>query len=935
MEQSLLPLFSEPRIPGKIQRVQPYPADVPPPINPGAEALGPEYTGRFKDIYLQTKTLPAGQPIYRSGQEREVRPSGVLWKITEKEDEQPRFFSTAHVAAMYGDERNVLFKYIPKTDIQLLVIDKGFCDFLHGLIGLASVIKLPPGRAALFQKFLLTFGYYTDAAEAQTILAPYPELRLAPKYPKVGDFNRISTSANDFEVFSRVMDALRALDRRFNVYQGFYMHPMNSGMWNTHDLLSLQGIFPEEIYFHPSDVDIPGFPGGGLGNPNTALAVVPFHSETPGYRWVPSDNIRQHREYTCFHVKSLDDMPTDDKSLLNDSKPHVLKYICYVNGQYRDIRKLFDAQDKTYKIPPGDIARFYRIFIDYIQMLYNHIERDVFQEIAKVIHEFYRIDGRLYNNMPQAGATPFNDADGNFNENLFIFTILNNTLKANVGGLNNSLVLASQKCSEKIAEYLDKHKDIPFEYDKPPTTFNAVISGGALFGLYTHGEERKQTKDIDMKIVYTGDKDNPDNGNELLILINPGKFCKLECYHMLATYITYIWTSFTQHLFDNLTGYKIFVFKDTLDRPDVYGLSTDRYTLPKSVEKEYRAEARSSSTYRKFNIEVELDRAFKKLYPDKSILNEFHSFLTKNPVSLQLENPSESKTLNSYQEFMNIRLDILSKKREVPKEDVVRRQIMNENLRRLVEVFRMWYKTLVEPAIPDDQKQLYTFYSSDLPTFLSGRPYLQFKNGAEYRIGYFSSLFINEYGLIDYTYDSRFTTIGSFTKFSGLLDNGYNDENGTPSQTNILYGSGFHFIYESYKLNEICGKSYHFDDEFNAKGMMNPFNECAPSPENREAKRQKYKNRAERVLRYITATFPKEMAAMGDTLEGMINFILADPNRLKTIQWLTTELIKRSTAGRAAEYFIGGGRKRRGTYKRSIRKRKQTRRRRTSRKSKY
>jgi hypothetical protein len=950
MEQSLLPLFNNPQIPGRLEKIQPYSADATPPVNPGTPPLGPEYMGTFKDVFLLVKVLPAQTPIYRSGQEREIKQSGVVWKITDKEDQQPRFFSTAHVAAMYGDEHSYLFKYAPKTDIQLLVIDESFCYFLQRLIGVADAIKLPPGRIELFQKFLATFGYSVEGidigqarAYAQTVITPNPEVKLAPNYPKIGDFNRISISANDFYVFSGVINSLRALDKRFNVYQGFYMPPMNSGMWNTYDLLSLNGVFPEELYFHPSDVDIPGFPGGGAGNPNTALAVVPYSADKPGYRWVPNPVIRQRREYTCFHgLASVSSMPTDDETLLNDDASNILKYICYVNGQYRDIRRLFDTQDKTYRIPEKNpLGQIYWSLIQYINLTYAAVERDVFFQIGQVIHEFYRIDGRLYVNMPLAGAAPFNDADGKFNENLFIFTILNNTLKANVGGLNNSLVLAMKACVTNIKDYL-ADKDIPFEYDDAAAAplFQAVISGGALFGLYTHGDERKQTKDIDMKIVYTGDYNHPENSNEQIISKNPAKFWKLECYHMLATYITYIWTSFTQHLFDNITGYKMFVFKDSLDRPAAYGLPTDRYKLPAHVDKEYRADARSSSTYRKFNIEVELQKAFQRRYPEfadpgNTILDRFNMFLATNKPTVSFLDETGVDTIplpiDSYATFMNVRLKILKQKRDIPADDE-RRRWMNENLRRLVEGFRVWYEGNILPSVPDAH-ELYAFYSLHLPTFLSLRPQLQFANGADYRIGYFSSLFINEHGLIDYTYDSRFTTMGAFTKFSGLLENGYNDANGDSTSNDVLYGSGFHFIYESYKLNLICESAYPFDDEFNAEGFMNPFNECAPNPVNREAKRQKYKNRAERVLRYVTTHFQQQMSAVGGTLKGMIDSINNDPDRINIIKDLTKRLIETSQAGRGAEYFIGGAR--RGTYKRRVSGRKQTRRRRARRKSKY
>ncbi len=155
-----------------------------------------------------------------------------------------------------------------------------------------------------------------------------------------------------------------------------------------------------------------------------------------------------------------------------------------------------------------------------------------------------------------------------------------------------------------------------------------------------------------------------------------------------------------------------------------------------------------------------------------------------------------------------------------------------------------------------------------------------FKNKAEYKIGFFTSLFINKegdgqdkdktYGLIDFTYDTHYSTFGTFTSYAGIK------EFGTRNVSGIHYGSSFWFIHESDKLNTICNITVYPGDN---KADVNPQNFCSPNKLNRESKQKKYAERYRLVREFFIGYIKHLLALTRDTTHN-VNDLIEDLKKI-------------------------------------------------------
>jgi hypothetical protein len=945
------------------------------------------------DWELIVRTIPKSTYLYHAGQrindakERLFTPEA---SCTHNEDFLPHFFSNKYVAALYANPENPYsYTYEVNMPLRLLEVNEVFCDYIWELY----VNNIFPAIRPILGQFIITFGYSREGIpddvkkqfrqRAEEILQNFKYIKLSSTYPIPNKINRISTSNNDFAMFSSMMTILPQILPAAGLIHGFYMPPHNSGMWNMTNLVQLDGIFPEEVYvsYEATDAELQKL---------LILQQKVGQGFKCGYNLFPAGKLEK-AEAACFYKTNV--MSPGAPSTMPTGVTFAERYISMVNYRYTQcVNKILADNYFGITIPESSYRIQYKIIGDFIKQLLGDIQQHTFKNMAKVLHEFYRMDSRLYENMPINGFTsPFggevNDVKGRtrlqkkaeggvaaagggggvaavaptfapFNENLFIFTILNNVLKSTVAGLNDILVHAMNYTRNNIDTFRSKYPAFPFDISESDsvTSFNAVVSGGALFGLYTHGTARRQTKDMDVKIVLTTDEEK--NANPLIVQENGGfspLFWKMELYHMISMYITFYWQKITFNLYELLTTSKMNWFKESLKTIE------NVYELPKSHQDTsivYSPAVGRSPTYISI-IEFGLNEYFQKKWPAESnLLTQFNTYIQKqsktdspleykNYTFVEVEREKgkrKSKSgileentvpITSYKEFVLARLHLLSEKRklklasegvnntitEEQKEEY--RRIINQSIKNISGLFITWYTATFEADA--EKMSLLRLYDKDLPNLVANRPYVEFDKDLKYGISYFSSLYINSthsanasYGVIDYTFDTYFNTIGSYQKFSGLLDNLYNNLNGAESDEGLLYASGYHFIYESNKLSVICNRSYFMDAEFIEENVNNPFNNCSPDLHKRREKQIKYNDRAIRVLTYIQKEWTKlqdQVPALNNlpqpvNLDSLIQAFNAMADKDIQIRNFTKALIEVAREGRieGREYFIGGRR---------------------------
>jgi hypothetical protein len=908
-------------------------------------------------------TLQAGTHLFRSGPKDEVeykKPTSHWFPIVDK-GKRPVFFSNQYVAATYATDKSYLYRYKIVNDVVLRVVNKNLIDDIKKLVTVITTQinegkSRPLGEEYTYEEkkqtcmiFLILFGkdmiFNNNVTDKQIdyqrkeILKDYPAISVLPLNKDT--FNRISTTNYDIEYFGKMLELI---NKHSNIkYDGFYCPSFDAGQFNKTHILGSDTLFPQEIFL-PSFISLTG---------KEIYSVESFYSDKkshPGYKYVPlnkegtnldidEQNIRMLR---CFQRTDMtnpevygnmeDNLEVDE--FPKSTTPSLVKYIASLQLQYEEIANNFLSYiDKSFKIEPtpgvdedfqdpADMAS-QKYILDTVKprlekaILSTDFQIVLFAELLELVQKGLSMDVTLFQNMPLKQANPnlsgpFHDG-AEFNENLFLYSVLNNMLKQNVVGLNK---LFEQSLSSMYVPLGLNTRD----------TFKAVISGGALFGIYTYGDFRRQTKDIDLKIILESDNEPEPRDQSLYIYTTPNRKMYFEILHLIPTMITSVWGILSTEIFRNLAGYKIDFFKQyLLEHP--YHLQ-----LP-NKHKNVAGEA--------YSFYLGVKPTVQKPNPEMLIF-DYIKFVTNEDVASAwiilfdgaLKTTKKSNGTQTfpegYKSFYNYRKSLFEQRKaaKISKNNAKKSEI-NEQLKNLkkyiVGVFlsKVCQDFFIANKIPINDETALNIIIDSVPSFVQnvrlnvtlptgGNPY--------FKAGDFASLDIvvnndkknRDYGLIDYTYDSRYLTIGSFQKSSGLIHNGYDDINEIP------YASAYHFIYESNKLNTICKRGYPFEAMFVEEN--NPFNACAPNPENRAKKAAKYANRYQRVLDYMSQV----LGSKYDSLDKVLSMV----TKLQEHSNFNEKLINYAQSRRGAEYFIGAGRKRKQTRRRKskhMKKSKKTR----------
>jgi hypothetical protein len=402
--------------------------------------------------------------------------------------------------------------------------------------------------------------------------------------------------------------------------------------------------------------------------------------------------------------------------------------------------------------------------------------------------------------------------------------------------------------------------------------YSPVISGGALFGVYTTGMFRRLTKDADVKIVLEGDV--ADNGNEYELMQNSEYLERLgrqENDHWALTVANYIWLTVNEYIFNELAGKKLYVYARVINAIGRMKIQVRDYSNNENGIEPLKWGVYASATPNKRNLTntvVEFDRFIElefQLGPS-FISTIFNWWLEINKPSI------DGEEITSYVDYNSaIKKSLHAKKaaraagRSVATYNKKIQRIMalfetNEDLHSILKSNLIHYKgyTLDKnaAAVTDMIMKYDSFfeYNRNLNGFLTNRPAPFFRNGTSYAIGGFASLYIHKagdetdpvltYGLIDYTFDTHYSTLGAFTRYAGIRDWGVRNIMG------IFYGSSFWFIHETIKLNTICNETAYPGDN---EADENPLNACAPKRVAREIKSAKYGERYRMVNDFFIA----------------------------------------------------------------------------------
>ena len=528
--------------------------------------------------------------------------------------------------------------------------------------------------------------------------------------------------------------------------------------------------------------------------------------------------------------------------------------------------------------------------------------RQILQICGSVIDDLLSFDAHLFEDsrIPTEANNPYykeevgkNGKKGvNLQANLYTYTVLSSVIKRSIGGLHK---LYQLYFDEKM--YIDLSGASTNEDENSDISgtsiftgeFTPVVSGGALFGLYTTGKSRRLTKDVDVKIIMKDDK--PINGDEVSLMLHEYnlmlndeadhriRLTTQETNHWILNMINYTWMTLLEYIFSELAGKKLYAYASKINSFGKMQIKNEDY-LRGGEPLVWELYADSSPNLRNLNNQIsECDRYIQKYckVPSFTITTVFDSWLKEVNPQFGIV------VIDSYEKYNKILKELLTTKRDLRGDNSPMNKEMITDINKIYKEvsnlfnnnndFDTYAKDVFEkrsnekkPTISYVQYQIFKKFNSALQNKIYKRPNPMFKNKAEYKIGFFTSLFINKegdgqdkdktYGLIDFTYDTHYSTFGTFTSYAGIK------EFGTRNVSGIHYGSSFWFIHESDKLNTICNRTVYPGDN---KADVNPQNSCSPNKLNRESKQKKYAERYRLVREFFIGYIKHLLGLVRDT----------------------------------------------------------------------
>jgi hypothetical protein len=833
-------------------------------------------------------TMILESDLYRSGineiiEEREKR-GQTPKKIFKNKDYPPQFYSSQHVAKLYGHPDGQYYTYRYKEqNLKLLSFEDP--DLLN-MIWQSTKHTLVDSNIILY--LFQCLGYFPDERKtedernkyinwAKTTINNDSFLKLDVDYPDMSStFNRISTSKNDTIIFNLFLNHTFSDLNLRNILRecdGLYFPPMNCGFQNTRNFMTLYGIFHEEVFLKIETIqrfDI-----------NTIVTIekyLPFYPEAYHISDATNNETNERTyEDACIYIycfqtlyeKIFSTFHTYIEDIVEMKKTIVYNYFIdkdkYNNtyAEYQEkaidtcIAMLDDKNDKNYMTNTNYSMPIKIYELLQAMFLFN---KDDFLSISS------------YTSTPP--------------EDHFLFTVLRTFLMAGVQTFDTILA----------------NMDIL-------NTFKVYSSGGMLFSIYSYGVYRKLTKDIDVKIGQMPSSDTIVNNQTqeevhtiLLIMIyvfeNSIKDCltynandRIKAYFEKLK--TYGLNTSNINVYSSIKcRFHLGTVKTDLRRPEIYidtlltAKSNGYYEGQIFFEFHKFLENKKSNISDYINIIKTLLQEKKKIKQDIQELDELKIRVRNTKTVRQKKkvgggnggnsgnsgnnsnNKSNNRNTNSIiSTSKTLKRSTRNIKSNTIKNAVIKGEkfenilVKNHNRIREINNILRYLATLFDTFITDNgYTEEYNQYKS-ISTIRNNRPSI---GPNSFKIGDFSTIYIqtktnktiNNYGLIDFTFDSSYALDGTYSYPSG-----YN-LNTLVKYNSLTYISYIDFIKETIKLKNICSKMYEYEI----------YNKCSPDPIKRAQKKDKYEQRYTMVYNFAKHLF-KNSIVSSDSLEIILEKI--------------------------------------------------------------
>lgn len=892
--------------------------------------------------------LPVGTKLYRSGS-KEIKKVGGGYRWSTDHFPVPHYFTSYEAATLYGEKGSYhytcqvapgggagapaglrVFLMSPKRGIARLQWmisriggDPEGEDLIVKLLFLYGYNPLPPDAPnyADFKDKMVKF-MKREVAKYQKETEEYLDLIVSDSYPEFNEsFNRISISSLDKSIFQKLFTyefKNKELRDFFQHIDGIYTPPIPCGAINKYNFLTIHGVFPEEYYFKDGVVEarivptaqmkyesitqeafrITGIVNRGGAAGGAAADAVEVEPDP-----IEADTAEGRRRRIVY---------------LNSLQQSFIRGVDTLEDQVKRVFRMF----RFFKKGGGDLEGeelFYRKIIKKFAHGIHHVWPEVLQILYTVLVASYKINPQLFVGLPD--TNPFLEVDGSIRNELLLYTVLHDVIGAFVKQFETfchsiPLLEGNKPAANAGNIEMAPAEEEPEEEDDTPTyplsCFYPVASGGALFSVYTFGEYRRLTKDIDVKIIQDTSKLSPE---ELTWRFQ-------ERRHTWLGLAMVIWGYLLSDTIDTFVTQRLHVcIKHYIGLKPKYGAKLTPYT-----KKNYTSYIGMGSNYN-YTTETILQKILFAESPtflardDASnpkgiffnILNQYLVEVKPAIHSNGLENPPVP--IDSLQAYTAARQTLLGELKVIKEtiakyndiyikaeqrvniEEAAKKVAMNtasaaiqeetakkRNIYKVLESFDSFFPTILgwmktngfAPEIDVDrcmrllaEQREYTRLRPNLNTFRG-------EGSHTFKLNYFLSLWVKQkggedYGLIDLAMDSDYSTQYSYQNASGITL-----QNTVIGRGNALYrhASFLQFLRESSKLNSICSSTYIFDAEIQARIdakraeltaagaspaaietelkaiKYNPFNRCSPDPDNRANKIVKYRNRYDKCLTF-------------------------------------------------------------------------------------
>jgi len=616
--------------------------------------------------------------------------------------------------------------------------------------------------------------------------------RKSVKKQKGGGRNifRLSSSSTDFLYLKQFLDHPydnEELRRVLNKYDGIYVGPSPSGFHNKYNFITLLQQFHEELFILPKHVGTELLPTKVIPLPGIypeAFRITglegkgPLNLENPAFVAVPD---------------AIEDCP-EEFCLLH-------KYIYSFNRVYETVssaieRKIADIFNtdawfnytENYIVSKDECTRWIK---DHAQLMHKKYF-EILLIVYKVLEEGFIISPQLFVDVPE---NPFES------EELFVFTCLSDALKAGVRAISGI-------------------------YNELDLKFIPISSGGILFSQYTYGKYRRQTKDIDLKIVEVAPGETL---HDLVLQDKAGKIIELEHTYTRLTLTNVFCMKLLQSILSEVaTGRFACILKKY--NKDVFQFKNDYETIRKKIGFTDRY---SLTTVR------DLDKLVETIMYryDK----DYHASEDSAPVKGQafFGNLNDSLAFlgkeEQYKPFDTIVKFTEQRKQAFKDRKTGNRERAREILKITEKLFRYWLK---HRSNDNHMRTAMKIYDHLLRMNVT-RPSLNPFSADSYAIGGFGTVWINvgkeSYGLVDFTFDSDYSLAGTYTYPSGQSTDAITQGRGA----GMFFGSFYDFLINTSKLKKICDATYY-----------GAYSKCSPNQENAAAKQKKYNERYQLVLNF-------------------------------------------------------------------------------------